>query len=105
MSLYCVVPSCSPLCCADIQALPPNNQPLSPTNASRLSKWICEGPNGIDSKLHGLLHPSHTLILWSAAACRVCRNNLLTTDLGGGIQGMLKCVQIWDRADVTCILV
>jgi hypothetical protein len=68
-----------------MQALPPDNQPLSLANASKLSKWICEGPkgNGIDSKLDALLQRSHTLILWAAAACRVVKNNLFTTDFGG----------------------
>jgi hypothetical protein len=65
-------------CCVDMQALPPDNQPLKPVNASRLSVWICEGPkgNGIDSKLGGLLQPSHTIILWAAAVCRICTDNI-----------------------------
>jgi hypothetical protein len=82
--------TCLVLCCAmPMQALAPNNQPLSPVSAAKLSQWICEGPkgkgNGIDGRLNGLLHPSHTVILWAAAACRVCRNNLFTTDYGGDL--------------------
>jgi hypothetical protein len=67
------------LCCAAfLEALPPENQPLKPSNASTLSKWICVGPKGIDSKLNTLLPTSHTLILWAAAVCRVCDVNVFT---------------------------
>jgi hypothetical protein len=76
--------SCSAaLCCAEMQALPPDNQPLKPVNASRLSVWICEGDKGIDSRLDALLPPSHTMILWAAAACRVTALNVHKTKLTG----------------------
>jgi hypothetical protein len=74
-----------------MQALPPNNQPLKAANASRLSVWICEGPKGIDSKLDALLPPSHTVIMWTAAACRVCKNNMFTTDLAGELGCAVVC--------------
>jgi hypothetical protein len=70
-----------------MQALPPDNQPLKPVNASRLSVWICEGPKGIDSKLDGLLSPSHTMILWAAAVCRVTKVDVFTTKHAGNWQG------------------
>jgi hypothetical protein len=76
------------LCCmSPLQALPPNDQPLSTASASTLSKWICEGPKGkdagIDSKLDGLLPPSHSMILWAAAVCRVVKVNVFANDLAG----------------------
>jgi hypothetical protein len=68
-----------------VQALPPNSQRLSAASAAKLSQWICEGPegknNGIDSKLDALLQPSHTLILWTASACRICTENIFTRKL------------------------
>jgi hypothetical protein len=92
-ALRCAVLTSFVLCCAVplMQALPPNNQPLSPASASTLSKWICDGPKGkdagIDSKLDGLMSPSHTTILWAAALCKVVRNNFLLTEFAGN----LKC--------------
>lgn len=63
-----------------MQKLPPDNQPLSAANASTLSKWICEGPKGIDrgtdGQLDTLMLDSHTLILWAAAVCRICKENV-----------------------------
>ena len=74
-------------CMSHLQALPPNNQPLSPASAATLSNWICEGPKGkdagIDNKLNALLPTSHTMILWAAAVCRVVKVNVFANDLAG----------------------
>jgi hypothetical protein len=69
------------LCCA-VQSLGPSTQPISPANAASLSVWICEGPKGknagIDSKLDAILPHTHTMILWAAAVCRICTENIFT---------------------------
>jgi hypothetical protein len=65
-----------------MQALPPDNQPLKPVNASRLSVWIREG---IEDKLKFVLQTSHTSILWAAAVCRVTHVNVFAGQLAGDL--------------------
>jgi hypothetical protein len=71
-----------------LQALPSESQPLTPSNASTLSEWICEGPKGIDGKLKTLLPTSHTLVLWAAAVCRVCGVNVFMLAMTGRVSGL-----------------
>jgi hypothetical protein len=71
------------LCCVDMQALPLDNQPLKPANATKLSVWICEGDKGIDDRLFYVLEPSHTLILWAASLCRISSGNVFSRHLAG----------------------
>jgi hypothetical protein len=95
-AVSCCVMLCHAVsCCAILrhaapfmQALPLDNQPLKAANATKLSVWISEG---IDSKLDRLLPPSHTMILWAAAVCRVTSVMVLSLQPSGLMKGVHVC--------------